>query len=853
MRIHVDGKQEKALGKLPPVQGDISQGAETGDPFFFEEMEHLIKEIKPGIIRVEPFAGNGRLLKIDDKGDLQIDFSQSDRIIYSLRRAGCTICWNNASWPKQWTNGYPKDINLWSQYVRKVVERYNKAGQRNIEYIEFWNEPHSFDTKTYGIMANTAVSIDPGVKCGGPAVMDLNTRNIEKAVKFAHEGNAPLHFISFHLYGKSIKTWHELLAKAQAILDKYPGYEKTEMILTEWGLDAGESGVCDTRYNACYYNTVLENLIGYWPQVRPTYFELRDGWDWKGPSRDLFGRWGMLTYPNLLPKPVFQAARMWAMMADNRISAQSNDPRIHVVASQNQTSVTILLWSFPDEYWRTEHTDPALGASVLDIPVEIDITNLPFRAKGLSYQRYQLDYVHSNVRFNPQRSRLEKVHHTTMNGFDPKETFRVRTVMPLHGAALILLRPAEGAPAEVDCKPDRYQLWAGEKAIVQVQPTGDQDFPIELIRENQQSDGWDVHVVNQNPFTLELRPHAPHIRSQRFFNAWLKRSDWRAMGRICAEFRVDTPLEVKRENWRTDIDPVNRTGKISIPVYNKMDHKFTGTVQWELPEKFTLPKATEQIEIRPLEETVESKTFMVPKDTKPGKFSATTIFNNGLDVAKVETAVFMPMTSHYTTESVKFDGQLGEWKSEPLLIDTKNKWSNHPGSKWMGPHDCSAMIWSKWDEQYLYFAFRIVDDHHYCPVATRDMHKYDCIHLGFDLKRDALNLAEFFHEDDCDYLFGFTDKAVAYRHWGAKRREEVPKMVLLGGSQKGNVTIIVIGLPWKEEFIPYAEPKAGHVMGFTCLIRDIDEGEKQGFMAFGDGLRWHEKRPATFSSLFLAD
>ena len=63
--------------------------------------QELIKEIKPGIIRVEPFAGSGRLLKIDDKGDLQIDFSQSDRIIYSLRRAGCTICWNNASWPKQ--------------------------------------------------------------------------------------------------------------------------------------------------------------------------------------------------------------------------------------------------------------------------------------------------------------------------------------------------------------------------------------------------------------------------------------------------------------------------------------------------------------------------------------------------------------------------------------------------------------------------------------------------------------------------------------------------------------------------------------------------------------------------------
>ena len=67
-----------------------------------------------------------------------------------------------------------------------------------------------------------------------------------------------------------------------------------------------------------------------WPQVRPTYFEVREGWDWKGPSRDLFGRWGMLTYTNLLPKPVWQAARMWAKMEGDRVEADSSDrPMCH--------------------------------------------------------------------------------------------------------------------------------------------------------------------------------------------------------------------------------------------------------------------------------------------------------------------------------------------------------------------------------------------------------------------------------------------------------------------------------------------------------------------------------------------
>ena len=341
----------RRLGPLPPLQGDLSQGAETGDPLFFEEMEDLLREIRPGLVRVSPFAEIDAAVGLDENGRLVTDFTRGERIIRSLRRAGAEICWNCASWPEDWTGGYPRNLELFEEYVRRVVGHFNGNGERGIDYIEFWNEPSAFDAAAYDAMARGARAADPGVKVGAPAVMDLNERVIEETLRHASATGAPLDFISFHLYGKAPWDWPGYIRRARDLLDRYPGMEGLEMILTEWGLDAGESGVCDTLYNAAYYNSVIEEMIPFWPQVRPCFFEIREGWDWKGPSRDLFGRWGMLTYSNLLAKPVFQAARAWARMEGERVALETSDGDIRAVAAVSADQAAVLIWSFPRDLW----------------------------------------------------------------------------------------------------------------------------------------------------------------------------------------------------------------------------------------------------------------------------------------------------------------------------------------------------------------------------------------------------------------------------------------------------------------------------------------------------------------------
>jgi len=852
VQVRVDAG--RVLGPMPPIQGDLSQGAETGDPLFFEEMESYLAELNPQLVRVSPFASIGQALSLDPQGNLQIDFSQADRIVDSIRRTGAKICWNCASWPKDWTGGYPKDLKLWRAFLRRAVEHFNGRGEREIEYFEFWNEPAGFDAKTYEVFARTIVSVDPAAKVGAPAVMDLALNKIESALKHCSKTGTPLHFISFHLYYKPPWEWPELIAKAQRLLDRYPGFEKLEMLVTEWGIDAGESGTCDTRFNAAYYSSVLEAMIPFWPRVRPCHFELREGWDWKGPSRDLFGRWGMLTYSNLLPKPVFQAARMWAQLGPERVSATSSDERVRVVAARAPDRVTVLVWSYPRKYQRMQATDPEHGPSVLDIPVRLDVGGIPFDSPGLSYERYVLDYIHSNVYRHPGRTRLEKVHEVVTARYARDDAFRVQLVLPLHGITLIVLRPAERAPADVEVEPDRYQIWAGQSAEVVIRPRFGEKFPLELLRDSIPQDPWRVEQIGDEPLRLRLTPLGEPVRGQRYFTAWLRRTDWGALSRALAEFRVDSPIYQVRESWRVDLPVESRRGRVTVPLVNRTDQPLSVRAIWQADAPLVVRPSETTVKLPPRGQGVARVAVRVDPDVPPGRFRLTTQFTWNVPLMHVETYVYLPMPSRRARSKPRLDGDLTEWcRLRPLVITGREHWGGHHSARWGGPADLSGKAWSQWDDENLYFAFEVTDDVHYAPVANGAMWKYDCVHLGFDLRRDALDVRQFHQEDDCDYGFTLTDRGVAYRFYGARRPEETPKQVVCAARREGTTTYYEIALPWKSEFAPYAKPKRGTVIGLAIFLRDVDPPEKQGYLRWGRGLRWFEKRPARFYCLQLTE
>ena len=64
-------------------------------------------------------------------------------------------------------------------------------------------------------------------------------------------------------------------------------------------------------------------------------------------------------------------------------------------------------------------------------------------------ERFQLDFLHSNVNASPYRTALDRVHEVVLAHGVERDSFEVPLVLPLHGVTLLVLRPAERAPADV--------------------------------------------------------------------------------------------------------------------------------------------------------------------------------------------------------------------------------------------------------------------------------------------------------------------------------------------------------------------------------------------------------------------
>lgn len=842
-------------GLLPPVQGDLSQGAETGDPFFYEEMQPELALLRPRLVRLQPAAAIERIVTLDAAGRLQIDFRLPDRIIRSVRETGAEICWNHASWPEAW-GGYPSDLELWAEFTRQFVAHYNSGPAPDIHYIEFWNEPGGFDRRVYEAMAIAARQADPRVKIGGPAVLDLNLESIDWMLRAKAEG-VPVDFVSYHLYYRRPWDYPGDIAKVQAVLASHPGCASMEHLITEWGIDMGESGVCDTRFNAVYYLSCLEQFAPLWPQVRPCHFEVREGWDWKGPSRDLFGRWGMLTYSNLLRKPVYQAALMWSRLSPGRLPVQTSDPAVRTVASCDTTQLSLLVWSFPPAYAGCKPNDPVHGPPLLDQPVQITFPQLPFASPGVQIERYVLDHRYSNVNAHPGRSALEKVQEVVLARPSDDSGLMLNGVVGTHTAHLWILRPAERAPADVEAVPDRFQIWAGESAEVEIRPRHGDEFPLELLRDPLHSDGWRVEVVSQTPLRLRLWPDHPKEQGIRYFTAWVRRTDWGALGRALAEFRVGSPVRLGQISWRADADPVRQSATSTITLANQTRTALEVDLIWQADPPFRAEPALVSAAI-PVGETISLvSAFHVPPGAQPGPFPVTgRLVRGGADIGHLEITLYQPLVARRLVQPVTVDGNLDEWRAyPPLVIAGKENWGGPHASRWEGDADVAALAWSAWDDQYLYVAVDVTDATHYAPVADREMYRFDCLHLGFDLRRDMLDKTLFFQDDDCDYLFAVAESPSAYRHWGAQRPEQVPERVLFGALRTtAGHTLYEIGFPWIEEFEPYAGPRAGATLGFALYVHDYDgdaDETEGGYLMWGRGLDWHTKRPALFWPLYL--
>ena len=170
---------------------------------------------------------------------------------------------------KMWNSAPPKDYAIWEEicyeYTKHLVERYGESTVSKW-HCHCHNEPdggfwmRDFDKndyvakcdeycKLYDAFVRGVRRASKGIRVGGPALAH-NVNFLDRFFEHVNKTGVEMNYIALHTYGASVKTLNDgskrIATENQFIyrIDPYMeiirkhGFEKTELIIDEWGASA---------------------------------------------------------------------------------------------------------------------------------------------------------------------------------------------------------------------------------------------------------------------------------------------------------------------------------------------------------------------------------------------------------------------------------------------------------------------------------------------------------------------------------------------------------------------------------------------------------------------------------------
>jgi xylan 1,4-beta-xylosidase len=139
----------------------------------------------------------------------------------------------------------PLSYSKWADICAHIVRHHNQGwanGQHDgIRYWEIWNEPDGRQFwagtpdqyyRLYEVTARKLKELDPSLKVGGPALAG-DLAFLEGFLKYAHDRQLPVDFVSWHIYTQRPGEIVDRANKIHELMVRY-GYPKAESILDEW-------------------------------------------------------------------------------------------------------------------------------------------------------------------------------------------------------------------------------------------------------------------------------------------------------------------------------------------------------------------------------------------------------------------------------------------------------------------------------------------------------------------------------------------------------------------------------------------------------------------------------------------
>jgi len=183
------------------------------------------------------------------------------------------------------------------------------------------------------------------------------------------------------------------------------------------------------------------------------------------------------------------------------------------------------------------------------------------------------------------------------------------------------------------------------------------------------------------------------------------------------------------------------------------------------------------------------------------------------------------------------DGELTEWTGiETIEFSERSQIASRESIEWRGIGDKSGDVGFSWDEEYLYFCAKVVDDSVHRIEKAEMLSESDCVILCFDVgddPRGAGHLDEFLTV----YFFGQTEEGGNVHRWWVSSAEEVcsveeikcvVKKTVRGESYEARI-------PWealKSDFVP----GKGTVIGLDVVVPDNDGEGRKGWFQWTPGI-----------------
>lgn len=313
-------------------------------------------------------------------------------------------------------------------------------------------------------------------------------------------------------------------------------------------------------------------------------------------------------------------------------------------------------------------------------------------------------------------------------------------------------------------------------------------------------------------------------------------------------YGFDSPIRTSFEHEK---------GALNLKIENLSSKNIDGMVKFtRMPTGWKLP---EPIQVKALPPQTEKKfSFETPEITLDWNKDYTIEYTSITGDSIISRSTRLP-SIFATRQSITVDANLDDWKNVKLLELGENHLSpefSNGKNPHKGPQDLSASAAISWDDSYIYFAIKVVDD----KLVISGNENYwndDSIQLFFDLQNNA---GKAFDADDAVYClsidpglkspFAYLSKNPTGRFVGANNKETgIDGDVKVAFKKLNDGYVYEAAFP--RDALPMLNFKEGSRFGFSILVNDNDgAGRKQG-VTLGDHLTEPHDKPLLWRTIQL--